>query len=234
MTICMPNILRVAAVVQGARRGGRRNVAIVCRVIRSLLFLVIAWCLWSFISPAADKAKLHGAVIGGVAVLFTLQEFLFFQTRSRVTETLKSIAIPSEDLSEMLIRCQRLKCYLDAVWLWSLASKISALVVGPILFFGLLEKGTVQVRGVVVGYNDCVAILGWFCILTGAYLTLRTFRAFRHVDAFVSKLEVEAREITAQRDSAKALKDAPVEDWTNDTSLSGYARARTPRDKNKS
>lgn len=54
---------------------------------------------------------------------------------------------------------------------------------------------------------------------------------FRHVDGVLAKLEVDAREIAAQQGAAKALSDAPVEDWTKDPSLSGYPRPQKPRNK---
>lgn len=230
MTCYMPNIIRVEAVPQGGPRGGGRPLAIAVEALRSGLFLTLAYLIWHYVSAPLGKAKLHGAILTAVSFLFTLQEYLFFQARGRLGEVLKSTAVSTGDLSAMLGRCQRMKRYLDVTWLWSLGSKIIGLVSGPLLFAGAASAVTFHLGSRLLSADSILGIFGWFCVITAAFLTLKTFRVYRHVDKVLAQLEVEARELAARRSAIDSLNSAPVTDWKADPSLSGYERLPRSQD----
>ena len=84
----------------------------------------------------------------------------------------------------MLSRCQRMKRYLDVTWLWSLGSKIVGLVSGPLLFAGAVSAVTFHLGSRLLSADSVLGIFGWFCVITAAFLTLKTFRVYRHVTRF--------------------------------------------------
>lgn len=220
----MAHVVQFGAVADTPPRSGDRVLAKCVALVRCVIFFALAALLWRCLRIPVGTEKLHGTILMALSFLFTLQEVLFFQTRAKLGEPLKSAAVSTSNLEEMRQRCQRLKNHLDAIWMWTLGSKVIGLVVGSFLLFGMLNSVSFSIRGTVWYAAEIEAILGWFALFNGAFLTVKTFRINRHIEETQSRLEVEAREVVARQEAVIAIQSAPVEDWTKDQSLTGYDR----------
>lgn len=220
----MAHVVQFGAVTDMPPRTGARVLATCVALIRCAIFFALAALLWRYLRIPVGTEKLHGTILTALSFLFTLQEFLFFQTRAKLGDPLKSVAISTSNLEEMGQRCQRLKDHLEGIWIWALSSKIIGLVVGSFLFFGVLNSVSFSIRGSVWYAAEIEALLGWFTVFNGAFLTIKTFRINRHIEAIQSHLEVESRRIVAGQAAAAAIRAGTTEDWKEDASLGNYDR----------
>ena len=220
----MAHVVQFGAVAGMPPRTGVRVLATCVALVRCAIFFALAALLWRYLRIPVGTEKLHGMILTALSFLFTLQEFLFFHTRARLGDPLKSVAVSTSNLEEMRQRCQRLKEHLEGIWMWTLGSKVIGLVVGTFLFFGVFNSVSFSIRGTVWYAAEIEAVLGWFAVFNGAFLTVKTFRINRHIEETQSRLDVEAREVVARQEAVIAIQSAPVEDWTKDQSLTGYDR----------
>ncbi len=229
MTSAMPNILRTVGIrTESTGPVPTRSAVIAAKLARWLLLGGVAWSLGVYVGSGPGQGKLHGAIIGAVSFLFTLQEFLFFQTRNRLNETMKSTAVRTKDIDAMLERTLKMKSYLERVWVYSLTLKLFGVSLGALLFFELLKNTDINLRFVRLDAVRSASVVGWFAVLLAADFTFRTYRAYAHVDHVQSKLDADARQKTAAIEAVDELTKAPASDWRKDPSLSGYDRIPPP------
>lgn len=167
-----------------------------------------AYLLWHYVGEGEGKAKFHGALLTPLAALLALQEVLFFNARGKLGDALRSPAIQLRELEQTHAQVRRLKAYADRLWFVALPSKVAAMILGATLFLGGNAALVFTVKGHPVSGDALMGFLGWFAVLVGLDLTWRTFRLFKHVDARLAELEVDARKVSASKDAAKEFKDA--------------------------
>jgi hypothetical protein len=192
-------------------------------ILKYLLITSAAFLFANWIS-AHLSVKVQGFVIVPLAFLFTLQEVMFFQTRAKIGDPLKSPAVGLRDLDLLLGRTTKMKRHLDRVWFAALPLKVIALVCGALLSNEGRPGSWFEGTRAEVAINLVISCSAWMALFIGCELTVRTFLLHAHVDGYMSQLEVAARKIVAAKEAVKMLEAAEVEDWRNDTSLSTYAR----------
>lgn len=199
-------------------------------ILKYLLIACAALLFANWIS-AHLPVKIQGFVIVALAFLFTLQEVMFFQTRAKIGDPLKSPAVGLRDLDSLLGKTAKMKRHLDRIWFTALPLKTIALVCGALLSnegkAGVLFAAT----RAEITINLAISCSAWLALFIGGELTIRTFLLHAHVDRYMSQLEVAARKIVAAKEAVKLLEAAEVEDWRKDTSLSGYARQKETKRK---
>ena len=209
MTQAMPRPLRVevVSVTRGSNpRGNGWRVA--GRIVKYAALVLVAFLIWHYVGDGAGKPKFHGALLTPLAALLTLQEFLFFNARSKLGEALRSPAIRLRELEHHHAQVTQLKAYADRLWLVAAPAKVIAMILGATLFLGGNAAIVFTVKGHLVSGDALMGFFGWFSVLVGLDLTWRTFRLFKHVDARLAELEVDARKLSASKDAAKEFKDA--------------------------
>lgn len=205
----MPRPLRVEVVsASGGDKTPGSWLRVSGRLIKYALFAFGAYCLWHYIGQGAGKAKYHGALLTPVATLLALQEFLFFNARAKLGEALRSPAIQLRELEKFHARVKQLKAYADRLWYVALPSKITAMILGATLFLGGNPVVMFTVKGHAISGDALMGVFGWFAVLVGLDLTWRTFRLFKHVDARLAELEVDARKLSANKEALKEFNAA--------------------------
>lgn len=231
MTQAMPRALRVEVVsasVGGNTRGKGWRVA--GRIVKYAALALAAFLVWRYLGDGAGKPKFHGALLTPLAALLALQEFLFFNARGKLGDALRSPAIHLRELEQTHARVKQLKGYADNLWLVALPSKVLAMILGATLWLGGNAAIVFTLKGHPVSGDALMGFIGWFAVLVGLDLTWRTFRLFKHVDARLAELEVDARKLSASKDAAKEFKDAaattPAPPAADDYARSKPVRAR--------
>lgn len=194
-------------------------------ILKYLLIACVALLFANWVS-AHLSIKIQGFVIGALAFLFTLQEAMFFQTRAKIGDPLKSPAVGLKDLDSLLGKTAKMKRHLDHIWFVALPLKIIALVCGALLANEGKAGFWFASTRAEVAINLVISCSAWLALFIGCELTVRTFLLHAHVDRYMSQLEVAARKIVAAKEAVKLLEAAEVEDWRKDTTLSGYAREK--------
>lgn len=225
----MPRALRVEAV--SVSRGGNTHSnrwRVAGGFVKYAALSIAACLIWNYIGAGDGKPKFHGALLTPLAGLLTLQEFLFFNARGKLGDALRSPAIHLRELESTHAQVRRLKAYADRLWLFALPSKMIAVILGATLLLGGNAVIVFTVKGHPVSGDALMGIFGWFAVLLGLDLTWRTFRIFKHVDARLAELEVDARKLSASKEAAKEFKDAAAL-TPHPTADDSYTRSKAVR-----